>query len=107
MALARHPECPAAGPPQPAAVEIGSRAIAAHLIYANEKRHVVEVGADDEEHLVGWLSNRLGTELKAPDFSAEGYSLVGGRLQIHALLGHGAQVRAEVPVEPFPAAVAT
>src|SRR5688500_6121510 len=27
--------------PQPAAAEIGSRAIAAHLIYANEKRHVV------------------------------------------------------------------
>lgn len=65
---------------EPAAEGIGSRAIAAHLIYANEKRHVVEVGADQEEHLVGWLSNRLGTELAAPDFSAEGYSLVGGRL---------------------------
>jgi anti-sigma factor RsiW len=64
----------------PPAGRIGSNAIAAHLIYANEKRHVVEVAADQEEHLVGWLSNRLGTELVAPDFSAAGYSLVGGRL---------------------------
>jgi anti-sigma factor RsiW len=62
------------------ATGIGSNAIAAHIVYANERRHVVEVGADEEDHLVGWLSNRLGTELVAPDFSAKGYKLIGGRL---------------------------
>jgi anti-sigma factor RsiW len=59
---------------------IGGWAIDAHLVYAAEKRHVVEVGADEKDHLVGWLSNRLGTELVAPDFSSQGYHLIGGRL---------------------------
>jgi two-component system sensor histidine kinase UhpB len=35
----------------------------------------------------------------------ERMALVGGRLQIHAGPGRGAQVRAEVPIEAFPAAV--
>lgn len=56
------------------------RAAYAHRIYAAEKLHVVEVGADQKDHLVGWLSRRVGTELVAPDFTAEGYELVGGRL---------------------------
>ena len=49
-------------------------------VYASEVRHPVEVGADEESHLVAWLSKRLGTALPAPDLSAEGFSLVGGRL---------------------------
>jgi anti-sigma factor RsiW len=65
---------------EPEVARIGGWAIDAHLVYAAEKRHVVEVGADDKEHLVGWLSTRLGTDLIAPDFSSEGYSLIGGRL---------------------------
>ncbi len=56
------------------------RALQAHLMYAAEKLHVVEVGADQKDHLVGWLSKRVGTSLVAPDLSAEGYQLVGGRL---------------------------
>ncbi|HHB81479.1 MAG TPA: anti-sigma factor [Aliiroseovarius sp.] len=52
----------------------------AHLSYAAEVRHPVEVGAAEEAHLVGWLSKRLGVNLSAPDLSAEGYHLVGGRL---------------------------
>ena len=31
-------------------------------------------------HLVTWLSKRLGSPLKAPDFSAQGFELLGGRL---------------------------
>ena len=49
-------------------------------MYAAEKLHVVEVGADQKDHLVGWLSKRVGTPLVAPDLTAEGFSLVGGRL---------------------------
>jgi len=59
---------------------VADRAIAAHILYASEKRHVVEVGADQKDHLVGWLSKRIGVRLVAPDFSGAGYELVGGRL---------------------------
>ena len=33
-----------------------------------------------EDHLLGWLSKRLGLTLIAPDLTAEGFELVGGRL---------------------------
>jgi anti-sigma factor RsiW len=38
------------------------------------------VNAADAQHLVNWLSKRIGTELKAPDFNALGFDLLGGRL---------------------------
>ena len=56
------------------------RAAVAHIVYAPEVRHPVEVGADQEEHLVAWLSKRLGTPLRIPHLNGIGYSLVGGRL---------------------------
>lgn len=52
----------------------------AFLVYASEKRHPVEVGADQEEHLVTWLGKRLDYKLVAPDLKTLGFSLVGGRL---------------------------
>jgi anti-sigma factor RsiW len=52
----------------------------AHVTYTPEVRHPVEVGADQEAHLVTWLSRRLGTKLRVPKLDAEGYNLVGGRL---------------------------
>lgn len=55
-------------------------AIVAHRMYSAEKLHVVEVGADQQDHLIGWLSKRVGTQLVAADFSAQGFQLVGGRL---------------------------
>ncbi len=55
-------------------------AAVAHAVYSPEVRHPVEVGADQEEHLVRWLSKRLGTGLKIPHLAAQGYTLVGGRL---------------------------
>lgn len=60
--------------------DLAEDAIAAHVIYAAEQRHAVEVGADDKDHLLGWLSKRLGLTLIAPDLTAEGFQLVGGRL---------------------------
>jgi anti-sigma factor RsiW len=56
------------------------RAAVAHAVYSPEVRHPVEVGADQEAHLVAWLSKRLGTQLRAPKLESVGYSLVGGRL---------------------------
>lgn len=55
-------------------------AAVAHAVYSPEVRHPVEVGADQEEHLVRWLSKRLGAGLKIPHLAAQGYTLVGGRL---------------------------
>ncbi len=56
------------------------RAAVAHVVYSPEVRHPVEVAADQEAHLVAWLSKRLGTALKVPRLDAEGFTLVGGRL---------------------------
>jgi anti-sigma factor RsiW len=67
-----------AGGAQPA--QFARIAAVAHAVYSPEKRHPVEVGADQEQHLVNWLSKRLGASLKVPQLSAEGYALVGGRL---------------------------
>lgn len=56
------------------------RAAIAHAVYSPEVRHPVEVGADQEQHLVAWLSKRLGVKVKAPRLDDVGMSLVGGRL---------------------------
>lgn len=60
--------------------ELPRLAASAHLVYAAEVRHPVEVGADQEEHLVNWLSKRLGAQVRAPDLRRFDYRLVGGRL---------------------------
>ena len=67
-------------PATDAAATMARRAAVAHATYSPEVRHPVEVGADQEAHLVAWLSKRLGTQLRAPKLEAVGYSLVGGRL---------------------------
>ena len=56
------------------------RAARAHLVYSPEVRHPVEVDAKDQDQLVKWLSKRLGTQLKVPVLTAEGFELLGGRL---------------------------
>jgi len=56
------------------------QAAIAHVVYSPEVRHPVEVGADQEAHLVAWLSKRLDTKLKIPHLNEAGYQLVGGRL---------------------------
>lgn len=56
------------------------QAALAHAVYTPEVRHPVEVTAAQQEHLVQWLSKRLGKPLKVPNLSAQGFELVGGRL---------------------------
>lgn len=62
-----------------AELRLADQAIRAHKLYTPEVRHPVEVRAH-EEHLVRWLSRRLGQELRTPDLSPAGFQLVGGRL---------------------------
>ncbi|MES2509806.1 MAG: anti-sigma factor [Pseudomonadota bacterium] len=52
----------------------------AHALYSPEVRHPVEVTAAQQEHLVQWLSKRVGKPLKVPVLAGQGYELVGGRL---------------------------
>jgi anti-sigma factor RsiW len=55
-------------------------AIDAHKLYAVEVRHPVEVPGSEADHLVQWLSKRVGYGLRAPDLKHLGLKLVGGRL---------------------------
>ena len=64
----------------PARASLARQAAIAHAVYSPEVRHPVEVGAAEQEHLVNWLSKRLGAKLRAPLLTKEGYELVGGRL---------------------------
>lgn len=66
--------------PAPESSLIARRAAVAHATYSPEVRHPVEVGADDEQHLVTWLSKRLGVKVRAPKLDDAGMGLVGGRL---------------------------
>lgn len=74
----RAPAAPAVVVAQPQALAV--RAARAHAVYAAEVRHPVEVDASQQDHLVKWLSKRLGYELKAPVLAGEGFDLLGGRL---------------------------
>lgn len=64
----------------PGARRFAQQAAVAHAVYQPEQRHPVEVAAAQQEHLVQWLSKRLGRPLRIPVLAAQGYELVGGRL---------------------------
>ena len=67
-------------PPQAEVPDFVKRAAVAHAVYSPEVRHPVEVAADQEQHLVTWLSKRLGVKVHAPKLEEAGLALVGGRL---------------------------
>jgi anti-sigma factor RsiW len=66
--------------PARAAQSFVHQASVAHAVFSPEVRHPVEVTAAQQEHLVQWLSKRVGRPLKVPVLAAQGYELVGGRL---------------------------
>jgi anti-sigma factor RsiW len=68
--------------PAPAATQtaFAKEALVAHALYVSENRHPVEVPAEQEAHLVAWLSKRLDAPIRAPDLRGQGFSLLGGRL---------------------------
>ena len=55
-------------------------AAVAHVVYSPDLRRPVEIGADQEDQLVAWLSKRLDTPLRPPHLGRVGYELIGGRL---------------------------
>src|SRR5688572_19420509 len=75
-----HDARPRPAPTADVGAVMARRAAMAHATYSPEVRHPVEVGADQEAHLVAWLSKRLGAPVRAPKLEEVGYSLVGGRL---------------------------
>jgi anti-sigma factor RsiW len=58
---------------------LANEALGAHKLYIGEVRHPIEVKAE-ENHLLPWLSRRVGTPLRAPDLAAFDLKLLGGRL---------------------------
>ena len=80
--------------PAPAFAQFGGpawthRAAVAHVVYAPEVRHPVEVFTAEgavseqkaqEEHLSRWLTKRLAMPVRSYDLRDQGFVLVGGRL---------------------------
>ena len=62
------------------AMSFARQAANAHLVFASDLRHPVEFGADQQDSLLLWLSERLGEPLHVPDLQSVGFTLVGGRL---------------------------
>jgi anti-sigma factor RsiW len=68
---------------QPESIKVSAlarQAAIAHVVYSPDVRHPVEIGADQEDQLVTWLSKRLGTPIRPPKLGKLGYELIGGRL---------------------------
>ncbi|HWT72674.1 MAG TPA: anti-sigma factor, partial [Oxalicibacterium sp.] len=59
---------------------LAHEAAVAHLVYTPDARRPVEIGADQEEQLVKWLTKRTGADMHPPKLGKLGYELVGGRL---------------------------
>jgi anti-sigma factor RsiW len=59
---------------------LAREAAMAYAVYAPEVRHPVEVPGDQEQHLVAWLTKRLGAQVRAPRLDGLGFQLLGGRL---------------------------
>jgi len=69
-----------------------SDAISAYRTFVVDVSHPVEVKATEGDHLVEWLSKRLGQPIKAPDLTAFGFRLMGGRLLPASTNGIAAQL---------------
>jgi len=59
-------------------------ALVSHVVFSPESKHMVEVPADEEAHLVTWLSRRMDAQLHVPDLTSLGYRLIGGRQTVSA-----------------------
>lgn len=62
----------------------------AHRFYTSDERFQVELGADNQDELNGWLSKRMGRDVFGPDLGRVGFRLIGGR-SLPTDLGAGAQ----------------
>jgi anti-sigma factor RsiW len=53
-----------------------------HVVYAAQGRHLVEVGADEADHIEAWLGDTVGASFSIPDLSGFGLTFEGGRLLV-------------------------
>lgn len=59
---------------------LARQAAIAHVVFSPDVKRPVEIGADQEDQLVAWLSKRIGTPIRPPKLGKLGYELIGGRL---------------------------
>ncbi len=62
------------------ATSLPRQAAIAHAVFSPDVRRPVEIGADQEDQLIAWLSKRLGSPVRPPKLGALGFELIGGRL---------------------------
>lgn len=55
-----------------------------HRIYSKQVRHLVEVGAEEKDHIEGWLTKTVGAPVQVPDLSNFGLTFQGARLLVAA-----------------------
>jgi anti-sigma factor RsiW len=53
-----------------------------HAVYAAQGRHLVEVPANEQEHLETWLADQTGVPFTVPDLTASGLTFQGARLLV-------------------------
>lgn len=53
-----------------------------HRIYSRQTRHLVEVPANDQAHIVEWLSASTGVDFALPDLSGQKLTFEGARLLV-------------------------
>lgn len=55
-----------------------------HAVYAGQQRHLVEVGADETDHIEAWLGKTIGVQFSIPDLAEMDLTFAGGRLVVAA-----------------------
>ena len=53
-----------------------------HAVYASQGRHLVEVTADEADHIEAWLGQTIGANFTIPDLTSFGLTFEGGRLLV-------------------------
>jgi anti-sigma factor RsiW len=53
-----------------------------HRVYSGQTRHLVEVGAEEADHIRAWLSASVGAEVRIPDLTAHDLTFRGARLLV-------------------------
>lgn len=55
-----------------------------HRVYSKQVRHLVEVGAEETDHIESWLTKTVGAPVQVPDLSDFGLTFQGARLLVAA-----------------------
>jgi len=67
-------------PPQAGVAALSREAADSYRVYASDRSRPVEIPGAEQATLTRWISNRLKRPVAAPDLTAVGYKLMGGRL---------------------------